>query len=157
MSEREYRGIRNRDVLLLTRIFYIMADIRSLQRRCEFHTEQLFSTTKRLTGMPGGGGLPHGFDSIIGELEEMNRDYIERINEYCRDLMRAEKTLNNIPHETMRTFVRMVYVDQLAQAEVLRELEMSEYQFDKARRAIEEAESMRKVDWPEKWRAEAGG
>lgn len=155
MSEHEQRGIRNRDLILLTRIFYVMADIRSLQRRSEFHTDQLTSTTKRLTGMPGGGGLPHGFDSILAELEEINRDYMERINEYCRDLLRAEKALNNIPHPTMRTFVRMVYVDQVAQAEVLRDLEMTEYQFDKARKAIEEAENMRKVEWPEKWRIEA--
>ena len=100
-------GIRNRDIELLTRIFYIMQDIRSLQRRSDFQNDLLYSTTKRLTGMPGGGGLPHGFDVIIGELEEMNRDYGEKINDYVRDLRKAEKILNGIPDKAMRTFVRI--------------------------------------------------
>ena len=146
------QGIKNRDIPLLTRIFYIMQDIRSLQRRSEFHNEQLYSTTKRLTGMPGGGGLPHGFDAIIGELEELNGDYSEKIREYVTDLRKAEKILNNITSQTMRTFVRMFYVDQIEKAEIIRDLEMTEYQFDKCRKAIEDAESMRKTDWPEKFR-----
>ena len=147
-------GIRNRDIELLTRIFYIMQDIRSLQRRSDFQNDLLFSTTKRLTGMPGGGGLPHGFDVIIGELEEMNRDYGDKIGDYIRDLRKAEKIINGIPSGTMRTFVRMYYVDQVEKAEIMKDLEMTEYQFDKARKAIEEAESMRKTDWPEKFRME---
>lgn len=144
----------NRDVPLLARIFYIMQDIRSLQRRSEFQNEQLTSTTKRLTGMPGGGGLPHGFDTIIAELEEVNRDYGEKIGEYIRDLRKAENILNGIRSETMKTFVRMFYVDQLPQAEVMRDLEMTEYQFSRARKAIEDAESMRKVNWPERFKAD---
>ena len=101
--------------------------------------------------------MPHGFDVIIAELEEMNRDYGDKINEYVRDLRKAEKIINGIPNRAMRTFVRAYYVDQLEKAEVIRDLEMTEYQFDKARKAIEDAESMRKVDWPEKFRMEKPG
>lgn len=146
--------MNNRDIPLLTRIFYIMQDIRSLQHRTDFQSDQLTSTTKRLTGMPGGGGLPHGFDSILAELEEMNREYGIKIEEYIRDLRKAEKILNGIRDENMRTFVRMFYVDQLAQAEVTRELELTDYQFEKARKLIEDAENMRKVDWPERFRTD---
>lgn len=148
------QGIRNRDIPLLTRIFYIMQDIRSLQRRSEFHNEQLYSTTKRLTGMPGGGGLPHGFDTIIGELEEMNKTYGEQITDYMKQLRKAENILNSIREPKMKTFVRMFYVDQIAQAEVMRELELTEYQFDKARKAIEDAESMAKAEWPDRFRTD---
>lgn len=144
--------MKNQDIELLTRIFYIMQDIRSLQHRSDFHEQQLYSTTKRLTGMPGGGGMPHGFDSIIGELEEVNHEYGDKIAEYVADLKKAERILNGIEHPKMKTFVRMVYVDQVAQAEVMRELELTEYQFDKARKSIEEAENMKKVHWQDKFR-----
>ena len=154
MEQENRTGIRNRDIPLLTRIFYIMQDIMSLQRRSDFQNDLLFSTTKRLTGMPGGGGLPHGFDVIIGELEEMNRDYGDKINDYVRDLRKAEKIINGIPNGAMRTFVRLYYVDQIEKADVMRKMEMTEYQFEKARKAIEDAESMRKAEWPEKFRME---
>lgn len=141
--------MNNKDIPLLSRIFYIMQDIRSLQHRSDFHDEQLYSTTKRLTGMPGGGGMPHGFDSIIGELEEVNHEYGEKIAEYVEELKKAEKILNGIEEPKMQIFVRALYVDQLAQAEVMRELEMTEYQFAKARKCVEEAENMKKVQWPD--------
>ncbi len=141
----------NKDIVLLSQIFYIMQDIKSLQHRSDFQSDMLYSTTKRLTGMPGGGQA-HGFDSIIGELEELNKDYGNKIEEYIRNLKQAEAILNGIQSGTMKTFVRLFYVDQLAQAEVMRELEMTEYQFDKARKAIEEAENMKKVCWPERFR-----
>ena len=141
--------MNNKDIPLLSRIFYIMQDIRSLQHRSDFHDEQLYSTTTRLTGMPGGGGMPHGFDSIIGELEEVNHEYGEKIAEYVEELKKAEKILNGIEEPKMQIFVRALYVDQLAQAEVMRELEMTEYQFAKARKCVEEAENMKKVQWPD--------
>lgn len=140
----------NRDIPILSRIFYVMQDIRSLQHRSDFNTEQLYSTTKRLTGMPGGGGMPHGFDAILGELEEVNHEYGEMIARYVAELKQAEKILNGIEKREMQTFVRALYVDQLAQTEVMRELEMTEYQFAKARKCVEEAENMRSVKWPEK-------
>lgn len=144
--------MKNQDIDILTRIFWTMQDIKSLQHRSEFHDEQLYSITRRLTGMPGGGGMPHGFDSLIGELEEINQAYGKQVEAYVADLRKAEKILNGIENPNMKTFVRMLYVDQIAQAEIMRELEMTEYQFDKARKSIEEAESMKKVRWPEKFR-----
>ena len=150
MEKDETRGIRNRDIPLLTQIFYIMQDIRSLQHRSEFNDEQLYSTTKRLTGMPGGGGLPHGFDAILVELEEVNREYGEKIEKYVRDLKKAEKILNGITDNRVYTFVRLFYVDQVAQAEVIRDMELTEYQFNKIRKNIEDAETMQKAVWVEK-------
>ena len=102
--------------------------------------------------MPGGGGLPHGFDSIIGELEELNQYYGEKISEYVKELRKAENILNSIQDQNMKTFVRMFYVDQFAQAEVIRALEMTDYQFERARKLIEDAECMRKVDWPNRFK-----
>ena len=150
MEKDETRGVRNKDIPLLTQIFYIMQDIRSLQHRSEFNDEQLYSTTKRLTGMPGGGGLPHGFDSILVELEEVNREYGEKIAKYVKDLRKAEKILNGITDNRLYTFVRLVYVDQVAQAEAIRDMELTEYQFNKIRKNIEDAEDMQKAVWVEK-------
>ena len=65
------------------------------------------------------------------------------------ELKKAEKILNGIEEPKMQIFVRALYVDQLAQAEVMRELEMTEYQFAKARKCVEEAETMKKVQWPD--------
>ena len=152
-AERSGRKVRNRDIPLLNRIFYIMQDIRSMDRRCEFTREQMYSTTKRMTGMPGGGP-PRGYDLMLGELEELNRDYGEKVAEYARELKKAERILNGIPSPKARTFVRMYYVDAVKTSEILSELDLTEYKFKQALERIEGAERMAKVDWPDEYVAE---
>ena len=153
MSEREEesRKVRNRDIPLLTKIFYILKEAESVERRGEWTYERLFNITRRMTGMPIGGGNAPGMDGTLAEVEELNRIYGERLQECVHTLKEAERILNSIESSTMRTFVQMYYIDDISKAEIMRELNMTEWKFNQARQKIEEAESMGKVAWRERF------
>ena len=143
--------IMNRDIPLLSRIFYTMQDIVSLERRSEWQYDRMFSITKRLRGMPGGGGLPSGLDATYAEVDEMNHEYGEAIRQYMNELKTAERILNGIESRTMRTFVQMYYVDHIGKTEIMRDLDMTEYGFKRARACIEQAPDMAHVQWRERF------
>lgn len=156
MSETEYTRktehvVMNRDIPPLTQIFYTMQDIISLERRSDWQRERMYSVTRQLRSMPGGGGLPSGLDKTIAELEELNHDYGERLQQYVHELKTAERILNAIESRTLRTFVQMFYVDNIKKAEIMRELDMSEYAFERARTSVERAPDMAHVRWHERY------
>lgn len=149
--EEESRKVKNRDILPLTRIFYILKEAVSVERRGEWTYERLYNITRRMTGMPIGGGNAPGMDGTLAEVEELNRIYGERLQECIRALKECERILNNIQSTTMRTFVQMYYIDDISKAEIMRELNMTEWKFNSARKSIEEAENMQKVAWKERF------
>ena len=153
MNEREEEGrkVKNQDIPLLTRIFYILKEAESVERRGEWTYERLFNITRRMTGMPIGGGNPPGMDGTLAEVEELNRIYGDKLAECIKALKDAERILNGIESQTMRTFVQMYYIDDVSKAEIMRELNMTEWKFNKARENIENAECMKKVVWKERF------
>lgn len=151
MEQEEGRRVRNQDIPLLTQIFYILKEAESVERRGEWTYERLFNITRRMTGMPIGGGNAPGMDGTLAEVEELNRIYGDRLQECVKALKDAERILNGIESQTMRTFVQMYYIDDISKAEIMRELNMTEWKFNKARENIENAENMKKVVWKEKF------
>ena len=151
MEQEEGRRVRNQDIPLLTQIFYILKEAESVERRGEWTYERLVNITRRMTGMPIGGGNAPGMDGTLAEVEELNRIYGDRLQECVKALKDAERILNGIESQTMRTFVQMYYIDDISKAEIMRELNMTEWKFNKARENIENAESMKKVVWKEKF------
>lgn len=151
MEQEEGRRVRNQDIPLLTQIFYILKEAESVERRGEWTYERLFNITRRMTGMPIGGGNAPGMDGTLAEVEELNRIYGDRLQECVKELKDAERILNGIESQTMRTFVQMYYIDDISKAEIMRELNMTEWKFNKARENIENAENMKKVVWKEKF------
>ena len=151
MEQDESRKVRNRDIPILTQIFYILKEAESVERRGDWTYERLFAITRRVTGMPGGGGIAPGMDGTLAEVEELNNLYGERVKECVHALKEAERILNGIPSQGMRTFVQMYYIDEVPKKEIMAELNMTEWAFDKARESIEKAETMKKVKWKEKY------
>ena len=151
MEQEEGRRVRNQDIPLLTQIFYILKEAESVERRGEWTYERLFNITRRMTGMPIGGGNAPGMDGTLAEVEELNRIYGDRLQECVKALKDAERILNGIESQTMRTSVQMYYIDDISKAEIMRELNMTEWKFNKARENIENAENMKKVVWKEKF------
>lgn len=151
MEQEEGRRVRNQDIPLLTQIFYILKEAESVERRGEWTYERLYNITRRMTGMPIGGGNAPGMDGTLAEVEELNRIYGDRLQECVKALKDAERILNGIESQTMRTFVQMYYIDDISKAEIMRELNMTEWKFNKARENIENAENMKKVVWKEKF------
>lgn len=149
--EDEGRKVRNQDIPLLNGIFDILKEAESVERRGDWTYERLFAITRRVTGMPGGGGNAPGMDGTLAEVEELNKVYGERVKECCHALKEAERILNGIPSQSMRTFVQMYYIDEVPKKDIMQELNMTEWAFDKARESIEKAENMKAVKWKEKF------
>ena len=156
-SENRTRVVKNKDIPLLARVLGIMQDVVSIENRIEWQRERMYSITSHMNGMPGGKGAPTGLDAALAVIDGLEVTYQEKVRSYMRELRNAEKILNAIPSESMRTFVTMMYVDDLPQEFVKKELNLSRRSFERARAAIENAESMAQVVWRERFIVEKQG
>ena len=149
--------IKNKDIPLLCSIYAIMRDIESLESRREWQRDRMFVLTKRLTGMPGGSGTQRGLDAALAAIDELDGQYGEQITQYVRDLKKAERILNAITSRKMRSFVQAYYIDEIGKSEIMRDMNMTEWGFDRARTAIEQAADMAHVVWRERFLIEKKG
>ena len=143
--------IKNKDIPLLSSIFCVMREIESLEKRREWQHDRMTAMTRVLNGMPGGGGTQRGLDAAFAVLDDLDEQHGEQIKQYARDLKRAERILNAIPSHKMKTFVQMYYIDEIGKGEIIRDLNMTEWGFDRARAAIEQAPDMAHVVWRERF------
>lgn len=150
-SGREPVVIRNRDIPLLADILPTMQLVCEAERRLDWQHDRMLSINQHISGMPGGGGLPKGLEDAFCMLEEAGALQEERVKEYICELREAERILNGIPSRAMRTFVVMKYVMDAPDAEIRRELNMTEWGFNRAKKSVEEAENMASVKWLEKY------
>lgn len=148
---RETYKIRNRDIPILSRVIYAMQDVRSTENRINWQEDRIGNISLNMSGMPKAGGQPAGFDATYAALDFLCEQHKEQLSMYMRELKEAERIINNIKNPKMRTFVVMMYVEDMPHAVVRRELNMTEYAFNKAKRAIEQAESMDAVVWRERY------
>ena len=150
-NENRTRVVKNKDIPLLARVLGIMQDVVSIEKRIEWQRERMYSITSHMNGMPGGKGVPTGLDAALAVIDGLEGTYREKVRSYMRELRNAEKILNSIPSESMRTFVTMLYVDDLPQEFIKRELNMTRRNFERARAAIEDAGNMAQVVWRERF------
>ena len=148
------RVIKNRDILLLSRVLYTMQDVNSLEKRRMWQRERLFSATQNVTGMPSGKGPAKGIDAAYIAIEGLNEEHRAQLIAYAQELEEAERIINSIESRTMRTFVLMMYVDALPPHKVREELNMTERGFRQARDSVEQAPDMQSVSWREKYISE---
>lgn len=145
------RPIKNRDIPVLSRVFYTMQEIVSIEQRCAWQRDRIFSITQNLSGMPRGGGNKGGIDNALVAIETLQERQRLMMCTYVRELRKVEHILNSIESLSMRAFVTLMYVDQLPHISVRGELGMTEYGFNRARDAVESAVSMQHVVWREKF------
>ena len=112
----------------------------------------MYNITQHYSGIPGSrGGVPVGLDATFAAIAEIDEQHAEKLAEYVEDLKAAEAILNGIQSQTMRTFVEMKYVMDIPNQEIMRELNMTDYTFKLAKKAVEQAEDMAHVDWRERY------
>ncbi len=145
------RIIKNRDILLLSRVLYTMQEVNSLEKRRVWQKEKLFSMTQNLSGMPSGKGPAKGFDTAYAAIDGLTEEQRKKLLAYTRELEEAEKIINGIQSRTMRTFVLLMYVDGLSPDKVREELHMTEWGFRRARDCVEKAPDMESVVWQERY------
>ena len=143
--------IRNRDIPILSDVFYIMQEICQIEQRRDWQRDRMLNITQHLSGMPGGGGVPKGLDEAFSLLSELDEEHEQRCKDYVRQLKAAQKILNGIECQSMRTFVIMKYVMNVPDSQIRQELNMTRTGFNRARRCIESAERMATVVWRERY------
>ena len=143
--------VKNRDILTLANVLYVMQDVKSVEQRRLWQQDRIFNITQKITGMPGGGGVPKGLDDTFAAISELEETYRESCQKYVRVLKAAEEVLNGIASPSMRTFVTMKYMLDMPNQEIMRSLNMSEWAFRKARETIEQAQDMAHVQWRERY------
>lgn len=145
------RTIRNRDVMLLSNILYMIQDVGLTEQKRQWMQDRLFSMSQHITGMPGGGGQPTGLDEKIAAINELEEKYAKECQGYLRDLNRAETILNHIRSRSLRTFVMMRYVFGIGNNEIMKRLNIKRRKFEQACKAIEQAPDMEHVVWQERF------
>ena len=143
--------VRNKDIPLLADIFCIMQEVCAIEHRRDWQRDRMYKITQAINGMPSGGSVPHGLDEAFAKLAEIDEEHEKSCKEYVRQLRAAERILNGIPSRSMRAFVVMKYVMDVPDVQIRAELNISERGFKRARKSIEEAESMASVKWRERY------
>ena len=151
MADGNQKAVRNRDIPLLADILPTMQLVAQTERRLDWQHDRMLSINQHITGMPGGGGLPKGLEDAFAKLEDAGEAHEENVRQYLHELREAERVLNGIPSRSMKAFVIMKYVMDIPDAEIRRDLNMTEWGFNRARKAVEEAECMAAVVWREKY------
>ena len=150
-EERRPIVIKNRDILVLQRVIAVMQEVRALEERREWQDKRRFNIMQLLTGMPRGGTGPTGLDAALASLDELADEQKERVKEYTRELRAAERIINGIANLNMRTFVMMMYVENIPPGKVRSELNMTEWAMKSARNAVEQARDMASVRWHDRY------
>ena len=143
--------IRNRDIPVLQDVIRVMQEVRALETRRQWQRERMYNITQHLTGMPKQQGEHGGLEAAFAAVAELEDEHKEKVKEYTRKLKAAERIVNGIGNPFMRTFVTMMYIENLSAKTVRSELNMSEWGFKRARQAVEQAEYMKCVVWRERY------
>lgn len=152
LEQRTARTVKNRDIPLIQEIPYLKQEILSLEKRKQWEQERARNMTQHISGMPGGsGGTKRIIDDAVANMDEMKENHGLLIKQYQKRLRKAERILSEIGSITMRTFVTMMYLDQVRDSTVQEVLHMSRWTFENARSAVENAECMADVKWNDKY------
>lgn len=155
-SRREPVVVMNRDIPVLCDILPVMQLVCATERNLDWQHDRMTAMSQHISGMPGGGTLPQGLDEAFARLYEAGEDHAKELMQYQKELREAEQILNGIENRSMRAFVVMKYVMDAPDTEIRRELNMTEWGFNRARKAVEEAENMASVVWREKYIVQNG-
>ena len=143
--------IRNRDIPLLASVLCVMQDVCMVEQQRQWQRDRLTNITTRLTGMPGGGGLPKGMEEAFAAISELEENQAKECLKYAEAMKKAQEIINGIESESMRTSVKMKYVFDIADTDIRRELNMTRRGFDRAKKCVEDAPNMASVRWQEKY------
>lgn len=139
--------VRNQDIPKLSCVLYVMQDVSATEHKRMWAQDRLWNITQRITGIPGSGGIPSGFEKNFADIVELEEKYEAECGTFIQELKEAEEILNRMENRQMRTFVTMKYVLHIPDKKIMRELNMGRRRLEMMRRAVENAESMEKVQW----------
>lgn len=149
-GQKQFKEIKNKDILLIQEVRYLKMDIISLEDRLHWERERRKNISQSLS-MAVGGGPKMGMDDAYAEISEMEKKHATLVKRYCRAVQKAEQIIAGIQSHQLRTLVEMLYLDDLPVNVVQSTLRMNRWSFENARKMVEEAENMESVRWHDRY------
>lgn len=137
----------NRDCIRVGRAQDVLADIEMHEERIATIRAILTRTTQRLTGMPGGGGNHDSMPNLLIKLDEQYRMEERALRRYLHESGEEAALLADCADDTMRTFVKLAYIERRPKQDIASRLRISKYYVEKICDAIESAPCFRSVNW----------
>lgn len=140
----------NRDIPTLQNVVYLKEEVVRLENRMAFERDRMTNITQHLSFTAGCGGEPYTLDSAFASLEQLEKRHREKARMYARAMRHADRIMDSIMSLSMRTFVDLMYVEQLDKQDVMERLHMTEWEYRKRREAVEKADCMESVAWKDR-------
>ena len=137
----------NRDTARIARAHDALVEAEMLLDELDRLRAVLTRTTQRLTGMPGGGAKRDGMAEMLVKLGEKEQQLYRRLKQYLYESGQEERILADCKTDSMRTFVRLMYVERAGRSRIASALKVSAYYVDRMQEAVESANCMLDVDW----------
>ena len=153
-EQRKAKPVKNKDIQLLQRVKLLKLDVISLEKRAQWERDRLSNISQHLSSA-GGGGTLHGMDEAFAAMSEAEERHRLLVKTYTQEIKKAERIIDSIASNQMRTMVTMLYLDNVADSAVRSVLHMSRWAYDSAKAAIENAECMAKVQWNDRYAGDA--
>ena len=153
-EQRQAKPVKNKDIQLLQKVNLLKLDVISLEKRAQWERDRLCNISQHLSSA-GGGGTPHGMDEAFAAMSEAEERHRLLAKTYTQEIKKAERIIDSIASNQMRTRVTMRYLDNVADSAVRSVLHMSRWAYDSAKAAIENAECMAQVQWNDRYSGDA--
>ena len=140
----------NRDIRVLAGVSAAMSEIELLEEQMEWERSRLSCLSRYPSGMPTASRTHDGLDRAYSIIDGLERDHAESCAQYRRRIRAAERILSGIESDTLRAFVKMRYVFGVPDTKIRESLNLTRRGFERAKKAVEEAPSMREVKWQER-------
>lgn len=151
MAETMTRKVKNKDIVFLQTVNAMEAEVTSIEHRFQWERERMKKITQNLSAVPSYGSGAYGMDDAFAKIEELATEHSKAIKGYQFLMRKAERILAGIESQQMRTMVRRLYLDGASGKTVRAELKMSRWTFENARQQIEDAGSMKDVQWHDRY------
>lgn len=153
-EQRQAKPVKNKDIQLLQRVNLLKLDVISLEKRVKWERDRLSNISQHLSAS-GGGGREHGMDESFAAMSEAEERHRLLVKTYTQEIKKAERIIDSIASNQMRTMVTMLYLDNVADSAVRSVLNMSRWAYDSAKAAIENAACMADVRWNDRYSDDA--
>ena len=152
-EQRKAKPVKNKDIQLLQRVNLLKLDVISLEKRVQWERDRLSNISQHLS-TAGGGGRAHGMDEAFAVMSEVEERHRLLVKLYTQEIKKAERVIDSIASNQMRTMVTMLYLDNVADSAVRSVLHMSRWAYEHAKAAIENAACMADVRWNDRYAGE---
>lgn len=151
MAETMTRKVKNKDIVFLQTVNAMEAEVKSIEARVSSEKERMKKITQNMSVVPSYGSSACGLDDAFARLEEMVIEQSKAASGLARLVRKSESILAGIESQQMRAMVRRLYLDGASGKTVREELKMSRWTFENARQQIEDAGSMKDVQWHDRY------